>query len=87
MVNLFYQKTHEKPTSLLSINRKSDDKISFVSLFRVRLIKIQNDCLIKQDIFGKECIETNPKPLVSISLWHELILEYVPKEIKMFLKI
>ena len=80
MVEFFYKKTDEKRTSLLPIHQKAIEKISSVPLLRACFIEILNDWLIKQDIFGNRCIETDSKPLIPESIWHELIINFLSDE-------
>ncbi|CAF3706902.1 unnamed protein product [Rotaria sp. Silwood1] len=77
LVEFYYRKSEEKPKSLLRINTKSDEKISDVPLLRACFVEILNDWLIKQNIFGDKCIETDSKPLIPESIWHELLIKFL----------
>ncbi|CAF1473862.1 unnamed protein product [Rotaria sordida] len=77
LVEFYYRKIEEKPRSLLRINGKSDEKISPVPLLRACFIEILNDWLIKQNIFDDNCIETDQKPLIPESIWHELLIKFL----------
>ena len=72
MVEFYCQKRTDSGTS--------DTKISFVSLLRACFIEILNDWLTKQKIFGNTCIETDPKPLIPESIWHELMISFLSYE-------
>ncbi|CAF3637630.1 unnamed protein product [Adineta steineri] len=39
--------------------------------------KSSNNWLIKQKVFGNECKETDQKPLIPESIWHELIIHFL----------
>jgi hypothetical protein len=80
MVEFSYKKIEEKRTSLLPINKKADEKIPFVPLLRACFVEILNDWLTKQGIFGNECIETDSKPLIPESIWHELLINFLSYE-------
>ncbi|CAF3896390.1 unnamed protein product [Rotaria sp. Silwood1] len=60
-----YIYTCKKPRSLLCTQDKPYKTISHVSL------------LIKQEIFGDEYIETDSKPLIPESIWHELLIKFL----------
>lgn len=75
-----YKKIEEKRMSLLPTNRNADEKIPFVPLLRVCFVEILNDWLIKQGIFGNKCVETDPKPLIPESIWHELVVNFLSYE-------
>ncbi|CAF4280883.1 unnamed protein product [Rotaria sp. Silwood2] len=77
VVEFYYRKVEEKSISLLRINGKSDEKISHVPLLRACFVEILNDWLIKQNIFGDKCIETDQKPLIPESIWHELLVKFL----------
>jgi hypothetical protein len=80
MVEFSYKKIEGKRTSLLPINRTPDEKIPFIPLLRACFVEILNDWLIKQGIFGDTCIETDSKPLIPESIWHELIVNFLSYE-------
>ncbi|CAF3311995.1 unnamed protein product [Rotaria sp. Silwood2] len=76
-VEFYYKKIEEKPRSLLCTQDKPYKTISHVSLLRACFVKILNDWLIKQEIFGDEYIETDSKPLIPESIWHELLIKFL----------
>ena len=59
-----------------SIERKSMK----ITLLQACFIEILNDWLTKQNIFGPECDETKFKPLISETIWHELLVEFLSNE-------
>lgn len=69
LVEFYYEKSES--------NRRTNDKLSSVSLLRTCFIEILNDWLIKQKIFGDKCVETDSKPLIPESIWHELIIHFL----------
>jgi len=79
MVEFCYKKFEEKRTSLFPINKNADEKI-FVPLLRACFVEILNDWLTKQGIFGNTCIETDAKPLIPESIWHELLINFLSYE-------
>ncbi|CAF3306134.1 unnamed protein product [Rotaria socialis] len=79
-VELYYKTVEEKPTTLLRTRGKSDDKTIRVPLLKACFIEILNDWLIKQKIFGEQCIETDKKPLIPELIWHELIIYFLTNE-------
>jgi hypothetical protein len=80
MVEFYYKKIEGKRTSLLPMNRTPDEKIPFIPLLRACFIEILNDWLTKQSIFGNTCIETDSKPLIPESIWHELLVNFLSYE-------
>ncbi|CAF0930753.1 unnamed protein product [Adineta ricciae] len=72
-----YKKNQEAPRTLSTRLAASNETKHEVSLLNVCFIEILNDWLIKQEIFGDECIETKSKPLVPLSIWHELIVYFI----------
>ena len=80
-VELYYtKKSTEQSTSLLPMNKKSDETIPFVKLSRACFAEILHDWLLKQDIFGDTCNEIDPKPLIPECIWHELLVHFLSDE-------
>ncbi len=77
MVEFYYEKIEEKKFNLLKIDKKADEKLPSVSLLRACFIEILNDWLTEEKVFGNDCIEIDPKPLVPNSIWHELIIQFL----------
>ncbi|CAF3749965.1 unnamed protein product [Adineta steineri] len=77
LADLHYEEVKEKPASLLLKTKRSDEKICSVPLLRILFIEILNDWFMKQKIFGNECKETDQKPLIPESIWHELIIHFL----------
>jgi hypothetical protein len=70
---------YEKRRNLPKLGRRTDE-IPLVPLLRACFIEILNNWLTKQKIFGDECVETDTKPLIPESIWHELIIHFLSYE-------
>ncbi|CAF0883936.1 unnamed protein product [Adineta ricciae] len=75
-----YGKKQVAPRTFSTILAASNETKHEVSLLNVCCIEILNDWLIKQKIFGDECIETESKPLVPSSIWQELIVYFITEK-------
>jgi hypothetical protein len=69
-----YKEIEEQSTSLLPMNIK---KIPDIKFLRACFVEILHDWLVKQEIFGDECNEIDPKPLIPESIWHELLVHFL----------
>ncbi|CAF3820630.1 unnamed protein product [Adineta steineri] len=76
-VDLFYEEVKEKSSSSSFNIKTSEEKTCSVPLLRILFIEILDDWLIKQKVFGNECKETDHKPLIPESIWHELIIHFL----------
>ncbi|CAF1439871.1 unnamed protein product [Adineta steineri] len=76
-IDLCYKEVKEAPSSLSLKIKRSEEKTCSVSLLRILFIEILNDWFMKQKIFGNECKETDQKPLIPESIWHELIIHFL----------
>jgi hypothetical protein len=76
-VEFCYEKIEEKRTNSFIIDKKADEKLPSVSLLRACFIEILNDWLRKENVFGSECVETDPKPLIPELIWHELMINFL----------
>jgi hypothetical protein len=79
-VEFYYEKIEETKMSLFMPDKKADEKLPSVSLLRACFIEILNDWLTKEKVFGNECIEIDPKPLVPESIWHELMIQFLSQK-------
>lgn len=71
---------YEKSINSSESNRRTNGNLPSVPLLRTCFIEILNDWLIKQKIFGNQCVEKDSKPLVPESIWHELIIHFLSYE-------
>ena len=77
IVEFYYEKIEEKKSLVPTNDKKADEKLPSVPLLRACFIEVLNDWLIKEKVFGRQCIETDPKPLVPESIWHELMIHFL----------
>lgn len=61
-------------------NSSSKSETIRISLLQACFVEILNDWFIKQEIFGEQCIETEPKPLIPEGIWHELLIKFLSNE-------
>ena len=76
-VEFFFKEIEEKRSSLLPTSKKQDQTIPGVTLLRACFVEALNDWLIKQQVFGDSCVETDLKPKIPETLWHELLVHFL----------
>ena len=79
-IDFFYKRIEQRQNNSLNIRRIPEETIGNISLIQGYFIQVLDDWLMKQEIFGEICCETDEKPLIPVSIWHEVVIEYLRGE-------